>query len=79
MVPALVIAWRTLRNEQVMCSWTFNKGTKKGNIFSNKLKISEGENNSSALQLQVQKTIIKSHPLQAFKKGSKTVKPLDQF
>lgn len=79
MVPALAMAWRTLRNEQVLCSWTFYKGTKKGNIFSNKLKISEGENNSPALQLQVQKNIIKNHQLQAFKKGSKTVKPLDQF
>lgn len=56
MVPALVLAWRTLRNEQVLCSQTFYKRTKKENVFSTKWKISEGENNSSALQLQVQET-----------------------
>lgn len=68
MVPALVIAWRTLRNEQVLCSQTFYKGTKKGNMFSNKLKISEGENNSSALQLQMQETSLSLTHCKHFRK-----------
>lgn len=56
MVQALVLAQRTLRSKQVLCSQTLYKRTKKGIIFSNRLKISEGENNSSALELQVQET-----------------------
>lgn len=68
MVPAVVIAWRTLRNEQVLCSQTIYKGTKKGNIFSNKLEISEGKNNSSALQLQMQETSLSLTHCKHFRK-----------
>lgn len=44
-----------MAHEQVLCSQLYT-GTEQGIIFPNRLKTSEGENNSSALALQVQET-----------------------